>query len=168
MHAGTAASPQQIGNVRQPNTKQSAAGRTMAPSKDQQTASSRTLDWVLRPLKYLQRRVLLLLCWMIEGCCVDSLSGVCCWGKEVTGGRKKKEKKKVNHFLSLKITLFALSWSVCLQMKFTWREEMHRGVWSLKESEDGWILHNPSLSVQTDNNTSVMLQRILLRPDSIC
>lgn len=67
MHAGTAASLQQTSHVQQHNTKQSAMGHTMAHSEDQQTASSRTLDVVLKPLKYLQRRVLLLLCRVIEG-----------------------------------------------------------------------------------------------------
>lgn len=62
MHAGTAASLQQASHVQQHNTKQSAMGHTMAHSEDQQTVSSRTLDEVLKPLKYLQRRVLLLLC----------------------------------------------------------------------------------------------------------
>lgn len=40
---------------------------TMARSEDSQTASCRTLDEVLKPLKYLQRRVLLLLCPVAEG-----------------------------------------------------------------------------------------------------
>ncbi|KAK5873743.1 hypothetical protein PBY51_018755 [Eleginops maclovinus] len=35
--------------------------------RTQQTESSRILDEVLKPLKYLQRRVLLLLCRVIEG-----------------------------------------------------------------------------------------------------
>lgn len=62
MHAGSAASPQQSSHVQQHNTKQSARGHTMAGSEGRQTASSRTLDEVLKPLKYLQRCVLLLLC----------------------------------------------------------------------------------------------------------
>lgn len=98
MHAGTAASPQQTSHVQQQSTKRSAMGHTMAHSKDQQTGSSRTLDKVLKPLKYLQRRVLLLLCRVIEGCCSDSLSGVAV-EEEVTGKIQEKT-TKINHLAS--------------------------------------------------------------------
>ena len=67
MHAGTAASPQQSSHVQQHGTECSAPGRTMVRPEDQQTASSRTLDEALKPLKYLQRCVLLLLCRVIAG-----------------------------------------------------------------------------------------------------
>lgn len=48
------------------------------------------LDRGLKAMKYLQRRVLLLLCSVIEGCCSDSLSGV---GASGSHWRKKKKKK---------------------------------------------------------------------------
>lgn len=85
MHAGTAAFLQQRSHVQQHNTKQFAMGHTMAQSEDQQTASSRALDEVLKPLKYLQRSVLLLLCWVIEGSSSGSLCGAAAVEKEVTG-----------------------------------------------------------------------------------
>lgn len=67
-----------------------------------QTASSRTLDEVLKPLKYLQRRVLLLLCGVIEG---EEL-----WGRpnhpdRLTGFLLEKESTK-NKGWSKQIKLF--------------------------------------------------------------
>lgn len=71
-------------------------GRTMAHSEDQQTVSSRTLDEVLKPLKYLHRRVLLLLCRVIawgplSGCLLTHCSDSLVVTKDFSGiGEEKK------------------------------------------------------------------------------
>lgn len=156
MHAGSAASPQQGSHVQQHNTKTLTQWLAL---KAWQTASSRTLDEVLKPLKYLQRRVLLLLCWVIEGgelrdgppCPTDSLSGFLV-REEVTrkqqlGMAKKKEIKTK---------------TVCLANIRPWvhtgcsrSEEMRGRVWGLRilireELESGTIHH----LLGADNNTS--------------
>lgn len=64
-------------------------------------------------MKYLQRRVLLLLCSVIEGCCSDSLSGVAASGSH---WRKKKKKgtTKINHFVSFtKNIICIVAMSLC-------------------------------------------------------
>lgn len=159
MHAGSAASPQQSSHVQQHNTKQSARGHTMTGSEGRQTASSRTLDEVLKPLKYLQRRVLLLLCWVIEGGELwapppNSLDDVLL-KKEVT----RKTGENNSNVCLQNATIWLWVCTLCARGCSEWMCECV-GAWScrilIREDLESQIIHH---LLWADNNTSAVWSR---------